>query len=354
MPPEATPAAPAQQQGINPRQVAENIAKGVQQKSSGSGAQTTAGQEAVRRDDKATADKAAAEKVANAAPPDPNAGKKKYVVEGKEIFLTPDQADAYVQKGIAFEPRISEIARMRQEMQQFEQALVNNPGQVFANIAKRSGKPIGAIVQNILTSTASDEVKVATGQWYWENVAKLEQMDPKDRQLLEQEQKIKMMEDTEKGKQERTIAMENINRVQGALAQVKSQVHETLKELGITNVDTPTAVRLTKEIADIMRVSYLSKEPCTAKQAADKLRARIIGYQGQFYDDLGAEQLVAQLGEKNVEKIRAHLLKVVKENQEGAQQKNDNPKPPPRRNERQTMNMDDFHDYLDNLKATSK
>jgi len=36
---------------------------------------------------------------------DPNAGKEKYVVDGQERWLTPEQAKAYVQKGLALSPR---------------------------------------------------------------------------------------------------------------------------------------------------------------------------------------------------------------------------------------------------------
>lgn len=342
MPPETT-APPAPTTGADPKAAAANITKGIQDRGQGKPAPDANAQ-------KNGANGAAVDK---GATPDPNAGKRKYVVEGREIYLTPAQADAYVQKGIAFEPRMSEMARMRQEVTQFENALITNPGQVLANLAKKRNVPLTQIVQNVLDSNASEEVKAATGKWYYEKVAQREMMDPKDREILEKDEKIRTLEDRDKQTAEAQVFQENRKKVVNALGVVSGQIKETLSELGIKNADGPMAVRLTREIADVMRLSYFTRQPCTAKQAAEKVRQRIQDFQGQFYGELDAATLVDRLGKENVEKIRAHLLKTVTDAEKGTEQKATTRPFAPRRNERQTMNMDDFHDYLDNIKKTN-
>jgi hypothetical protein len=338
MPPEAPVAQPSPT-AADPKATAANIAKGAQDKAQG---------KAPAADPKAAP--AAGKPVEGQ---DPNAGKRKYVVEGKERWLSPTEADAYVQKGLAFEPKISELARMRQEINQFEQALINNPGAVIANIAKKRNIPIGDMVKNVLQSNASDEVKEATGRWFYENVAKRQMMDPKDRELLEKDERIRSLEERDKNVADQAAFAENRNKVVAALATVSGQIKETLAELGIKNVDSPMALRLTKDIADVMRISYFSRQPCTAKQAADKVRQRIHDFQGQFYGELDAETLVERLGKENVEKIRAHLLKPVLDAEKGTKQHATQQPSVPKRNQRETMNMDDFHDYLDGIKKTN-
>lgn len=328
----------------DPGKTAANISKGAQDRSAGRTPPARGPETPADGDERGKA---------KAPASDPNAGKKKYVVEGKEIWLSPDQADAYVQKGIAFEPRMSDLARMKQEFVQLQHAMLNDPGRILTNLAKRANVPIQTMVEKVLSGTASDEVKEATGRWYWENVAKRQKMDPKDLQILEQDEKIKALEAQDKKKAEMAVALENRAKVVKALGEVSSQIKETLGELGITNVDSPAAIRLTKEIADVMRVSYFARKPCTAKQAAEVVKARIFDYQKQFYDALDMDKLVETLGKENAEKVRKHFLKAVKE-QESGEQKPSSSGRIPKRDERKTMNMDEFHDYLDDLKRTSK
>lgn len=328
------------------KQTAENLTRGIQDRANGKAPAGKGPDQPSEGADK---------KPAAAAPPDPNAGKRKYVVEGREVYLTPEQADAYVQKGIAFEPKISEIARMKHEMQQFENALVSNPGKVLSDIAKRRNIPITQIVENVLNSNVSDEVKHSTGKWYWENVAKREQMDPRELKILEQDEKIKSLEARDKQAADQAIAKENRDKVVKAMATVSATIQETLKDLGIKAVDSVMGIRLTKEIADVMRVSYFSGKPCTAKQAADQVKQRVLNFQSQFYDELDGEQLVNQLGKGNVEKIRKFLLKTVQEIEKGTEvthEKGD--RKPARRGERPTITPDEFRDYLDDLKRNSK
>ncbi len=105
----------------------------------------------------------------------------------------------------------------------------------------------------------------------------------------------------------------------------------------------------------MMRVSYMTKQPLTAKLAAEKVKARIQDYQRQFYDTLDPEQLVTAIGKENAEKVRKFLLKTVQDAEKGTQQEGGKQfAQPPRRDQRKTINMDQFHDMLDDLKKNSK
>ena len=109
--------------------IAANIAKGITDKAAGTSPA------------KPDNSKSEPNKTAESAQPivDPNAGKEKYVVDGKEVYLSPEQAKAYVQKGLAFEPKISQLGRLQQETAAFLDTLSKDPGKVIYN--DRFGKP---------------------------------------------------------------------------------------------------------------------------------------------------------------------------------------------------------------------
>lgn len=288
---------------------------------------------------------------ASEAAADPNAGKKKYVVNGQERWLSSEQADAYVQKGLAFEPRISELARLQKETASFLQTLKDSPEKVLFD--KRIGLTPEAVLERILgSSKVSDAMKETTGKWYFENVVKLAKMDPKDRELHERDAKIKEFEDEKKRTQEESIARENQQRVQAALAQVKSQIAEAMKEIGLPSVDTPVGVQLAKRVADVMRLSYLARKACTPKEAAAKVRSEISAYQRSFYDALDEDKIVAELGKENAEKVRKYFLKIVKETERA--EKNAGAAPIKRRGDREIVTPDQMHDYLAEVKRNNK
>src|SRR5260221_165271 len=106
----ATPAASVPRDGT-----AANIVKGIHDRANGKAPATPL------NDQKSPANPAAV---------DPNAGKEKYVVDGKEVWITPEQRSAWVQKGMAFEPKMDQLARLAQEQVQFQRALIEDPGRV--------------------------------------------------------------------------------------------------------------------------------------------------------------------------------------------------------------------------------
>jgi hypothetical protein len=280
-------------------------------------------------------------------PVDPNAGKQKYLVDGKEFWLRPDEVETYVHKGIRFEPRISELARLQTETAQFLDLLKTDPAQVLFN--PKVGLTPEVALQKILQSTKiSDPIKETVGRWYYENVYKRETMDERDRAILERDERIAELSASEKARSEQLLAQENQVRVQQAMAQLSGQIKEALAEIGLPNIDTPIGAQLAKRVADVMRVSYLAHQPCTAKDAAAKVRTELKEYQKLYYDALDEDKLVEELGKENAEKVRKYFLKAVKAAEKDT--KESTGKPRERTSERKTINSDQFHDYLDSLK----
>ena len=131
------------------------------------------------------------------------------------------------------------------------------------------------------------------------------------------------------------------------------QIAEAMKETGLPDIDTPLGVQLSKRIADVMRLSYLARKPCTPKQAAQMAMDQMKQAQAFLYDNLDDEKLVDTLGKENAEKVRKYFLKTMKETEKSEKQASASA-PPARRGDRKTMTPDEFHDYLDTIKSANK
>lgn len=274
----------------------------------------------------------------------PNAGKEVYVVDGKEIFLTPEQARIYVQKGISFEPKISQLGRLQQETAAFLDTLKNDPGKVIYN--ERFGTP-EEVLSKILNSTkVSDGIKQTLGKWFYDNVVVREQMTPE--QLVAEENARKAREfDEYKAKQEEDrLSRENDEKVQHALAILKANINEAMKEAGVP-IDSKIAPQLARRVAQIMQLGMSSGKPVTPKEAMEKVRQEIAEYQKAYYDVLDEDKLVEQIGKENAEKIRKFYLKKVEETKKG---KSGPAALSPKRDERKVTTPDEFHEYLADLK----
>lgn len=322
------PVAPA----VNPTATAENITKAIQD--------GAAGKLPVKADPKAVADPKAP-----AAPPDQNAGKKKYVVNGKDVYLTPEQADAYVQKGIAFEPKVSELARVNQETAKFLELLKTSPEKILFN--PKVGHTPEAILDRILSSdSVSDAIKEKLGRWYYENVFQRSKLTDEQRKALDNERELAKLKQKDLDAADEAVRQENAARVAKVLAQVKAQIAEAMKDAGLPNGDSALAVQVARRVADVMRVANKAGKAMTPKEAIERVRKEFREIQKGYYDVLDPEKLVEELGPENAEKIRKHLLKLVKPAEELK-----GPKAPSvKKGERQIISPDEMADYLENLK----
>jgi|WetSurMetagenome_2_1015567.scaffolds.fasta_scaffold67379_2 hypothetical protein len=274
----------------------------------------------------------------------PNAGKEVYVVDGKEIYLTPEQARMYVQKGISFEPKISQLGRLQQETAAFLDTLANDPGKVIFN--EKFGKPEEVLGKILNSAKVSDGIKQTIGKWYYDNIILREQMSPEQRELADSKAKTAELEAWKAQQEEQRIQQENDRNVQHALGVLKAQVNEAMKEAGVP-LDSKIAPQLARRVAQIMQLGMATGKSITPKEAMEKVKSEILEYQKAYYDVLDEDKLVEQIGKENAEKIRKFYLKKVKEKEK------ESPKGsalPSKRDERKTMTPDQFRDYLADLK----
>jgi len=277
---------------------------------------------------------------------DPNAGKQKYVVDGKDVYLTPEQAQAYVQKGLAFEPKISQLGRLQQETAAFLETLANDPAKVIYN--EKFGKPADVLKKILASTKVSDEIKEALGQWYYNNVVVTEQMTPEQREAAEWKRKSEEYDSYRAQQEQERIENENNRKVNEALQTIKAQISEAMTEAGVP-LDSKIAPQLAKRVAQIMQLGYVNGKVVTPKEAMAKVKAELAEYQKAYYDVLDEDKLVEQLGKENAEKVRKYYLKAVKAS-EVEKPKTKNFAPSAKRDERKTMTPDQFKDYLDDLK----
>lgn len=329
---------PAKSTGIDSKQTANNIVKGIHDRASGKS------QSQAPEPDKTPGNQQSA--------PDPNAGKDKYIVEGKEIWLTPDQAKAYVQKGLSFDRATDQLGRLQQEQSAFLKALVNDPGKVLSNLAAHNKIPLKNFVQNILSSNASDEIKDAVGQWYYENAVEPLKLTPEQLKARENEKRLTEYEKQEKHQREQAIRQQNMAQVEKALSELKAFVGEAMKESGLPSNDTPLGAEMARQVADVMRVARYQKKTITPKQAIEFVKQRIKSVQSAYYETLEDEDLAATLGETVVSKIQKFLIKKAQANAGPSIQQKSAPRPTARNGERKTITPDDMQEYLDSIKKT--
>lgn len=280
---------------------------------------------------------------------DPNVGKEKYVVDGKEVYLSPEQAKAYVQKGLAFEPKISELGRLQHETAAFLETLSSDPGKVIYN--ERFGKPQEVLSKILNATKISDEIKDAVGQWYYNNVIVPGNMSPEQREAAEWKRKAQAHDEMLAKQQEDQLSAENDRKVQAALNTIKAQINEAMTEAGVP-LDSKIAPQLAKRVAQIMQLGFSAGKTITPKEAMAKVRNELHEYQKAYYDVLDEDKLVEQLGKENAEKVRKYYLKAVKESEKTPKKKEFGSAP--KRDERKTMTPDEFRSYLDDLKQKGK
>lgn len=324
--------------------IAANIAKGVADKAAGTVPPTPA---TGTQKDGAKVDVKNAEN-GGIQVTDPNAGKKKYVVDGKERFLSPDEADAYAQKGMAFEPKISQLGRLQQETAAFLDTLATDPGKVIYN--EKFGKPQDVLSKILNSTKVSDEIKQTIGQWYYNNVIVPGNMSPEQREAAEWKRKAQAHDEMILKQEQDRLSNENNTRVQAALNTIKGQISEAMKEAGVP-LESKIAPQLARRVAQIMQLGMSTGKTVTPKEAMAKVRAELQEYQKAYYDVLDEDKLVEQLGKENAEKVRKYYLKAVKAADKDPKKVSS---APVKRDVRKVMTPDEFHDYLQDLKSKGK
>lgn len=323
-----TPTAAVDQR--NPKSVANSIMNNIQNKANGT-KPTPAGPENG--------------KDPVAAPADPNAGKEKYTVDGKDVWLSPDQARAYVQKGIAFEPKVTQLGHLQHEV-----ATLLRDLQDPSNAIKKLKYTPKAVLEAALKSgDVGDDVKEFLGQWYYQNVIEPMKLTPEQLKAREDAKWREKKEAEESSAKDLAIKQENQRRVDLAMTQLKSQIGEAMQESGLPNNDSPLGVMLARRVADVMRLGYFQKQAITPKDAIARVKAEMKQVQAAYYDHLDEETLVKELGEKNAEKVKKYFLKIVKDAEKKIPSNGISPRST-RPGERKVISPDDMKEYLEELK----
>lgn len=280
---------------------------------------------------------------------DLNAGKEKYVVDGKEVYLSPEQARAYVQKGIAFEPQVSELARLKNETKQFLEVLRNDPAKIIFN--EKLGNPEDNLRKILASTKVSDATKDMLGQWYYNNVMVPEKMTPEQREAVEWKRKAEEYDSYKQKQESDRVQAENDARVGQALASLKAQISEAMTEAGVP-ITAKVAPQIAQRVAQVLRAGHIAGKAITPKEAMAKVKAEMTEYRKAYLDMLDEDKLVEELGKENAEKVRKYFLKAIKGKDTSV--KSQGSSASPKREVRKTMNSDEFRDYLDELKQKVK
>jgi truncated hemoglobin YjbI len=111
---------------------------------------------------------------------------------------------------------------------------------------------------------------------------------------------------------------------------------------------------MASRIAKVILLANRLGKPLTPKQAYDTARQELRAYKTAFYDSLDEDKLVEELGKENAEKVRKHFLNKLKEKDAKVKNSTTGTSSTPKREERKTMNSDEFRAYLDDLKSKGK
>jgi hypothetical protein len=293
---------------------------------------------------------AKADPKATAPVADPNAGKEKYVVDGKDIYLSPEQARAYVQKGIAFEPKVSELARLQNETRQFLEVLRNDPAKIIFNT--KLGNPEDNLRKILASTKVSDATKDMLGQWYYNNVMVPEKMTPEQREAVEWKRKAQEYDTYKEQQEQARLTAENDARVGQALGILKAQIGEAMTEAGVP-LTAKVAPQIAQRVAQVLRAGHIAGKAITPKEAMAKVKSEMTEYRKAYLDMLDEDKLVEELGKENAEKVRKYFLKAIKGKDTSVKSSSGN-MPSAKRDERKTMTPDQFRDYLDDLKKKGK
>lgn len=323
-----------------PKQTANNIAKGISDRAKGRSPDAAPPSVPTKTEEA---------KLQTPPATDPNAGKKKYVVDGQEVWLTPTEADTWVQKAMGYEKKLSKMSHVMQENAALMQALINDPLKVLKNISQSQNIPIAKLYEKILDGDWPDEVKEIVGQRYYTNAVEPLKLTPEQLKAREDAKWRAQREQQDKMTQEQAVIAENKRRADQAGQQVLGFVREAMTQSGLPDINTPLGVEMARKVIEVSRVASKSGRTITPKEAIEHVLNDMHQFQVAHYDHLDGEALVKRLGEKNAEKVKNYFLDLAKKAGSTpppnvAYQKRSSP------NDRKTKGLDEFHDYLDERK----
>lgn len=225
--------------------------------------------------------------------------KKKYKVQTygkeKELEIGEDEIPEYVQKGHAATEKWKEANKIREEVlakekwiKDWEETIKKNPDVYFEQVF---GK---------------DKAK----KFYEERVLRdyeMEKLPPEQREIYEYQSRVEALKKEEQELMSKSEARKAQEMEAYAMQRLQDMTTSSLKKVGIENPDGVTY----RQYLDFIR-PYLEHAENVTENEMDLLtkefHKRSTEGRVKRFDTMTPEQLVAEIGKKNVEKIRSYLL----------------------------------------------
>jgi len=256
-----------------------------------------------------------------------NAAQKfEFIIDGKPVVkeYTPAQVKQMLQKAEGADKRFSESARIERMNQELLWMAKNAPEKLLAHPA------IGRDPYEWAEQILYDKIK-------------LEQMDPKERELMETQNKLKASED-EKQKIQRQIQSEKMAKaVEYERANHSRDISESLKASGLP-VNNYTIKRTAHYMLEGMNMNL----KVSAKDVLPLVLEDYKAEQSALFSQSDPEALAALLGEENLKKIRAYEMKRIKADPEKKIKRETSMrdiKPGPKK-----MSMEEFREHNERIK----
>lgn len=328
MPEQIVSTTPASSAPVDAKQTANNIAKGISERANGKTV------EIEKQSDQTS------------TPTDPNAGKEKIVVNGQEVWVTPEQLRALAQKGLAFEPKVTQLAKLDKETRLFLDKLKNDPAAILFD--KRIGLTPETVFEKVMASAKiNDDLKERVGRWYYDNVIEPGRMTPEQLKAREDAKFRQEREEHDKRQLDMAVERENQMKVEMTMQAIRANIGEAMKDSGLPNNDSPLGAMMARRVADIMRLAYFQNTTVTPKAAIEKVKSEMKSLTSAYYDHLDEDKIVAELGEKNAEKVKKYFLKLAKDSENKIPGIRNGKRPEA---DQKFKTRDDVLDYFESLK----
>ena len=253
--------------------------------------------------------------------------KFEFIVDGKPVTreYTPAQVKQMLQKAEGADRRFSDASRVERMNQELLWLAKNAPEKLLSHPA----------------------IGVDPHQWaenlLYEKI-KLEQMDPKDRELMETQNKLKASE-SRKQQIERQVQQEKVQRaVEYEKANHSRDISESLGAAGL-----PVNNYTIKRTAHYMLEGMAMNLKVSAKDILPLVLEDYKSEQSALFNQSDPEALASLLGEENLKKIRNYEMKRIKADPNKKPVKRETSmrdiKPGPKK-----MSMEEFRDYNEKIK----
>ena len=258
-----------------------------------------------------------------------------YVVNGKEVKLTKAQAKAYVQKGLFADQRGKSFDVLKSKTEALIEGLKNDPLSVLLDPALGITKE--ALLDRILASDASDEMKEKASKWVYENVVVQAKKPPEQIENEKKLAELDRLQKAEAARKDKELSEQNQKKVNEIYQAVRAEVTKQI----VADKTFPQTEGSVKAVIEKLRVMNKKGVPITVEsvtKALDFVKKDYIIHQQALLDSVeDPEGLIALLGEDRALKISKALVARI---QAKAKSKIVEEKPPEEKRQKVTDRID--------------